>query len=122
MLASTWGVLLDSEGVYGGNIRMMLDFERIVGFDWDGGNARKSVDKHDAGQAEAEQVFFNVPLLVVDDAGHSVREKRFHALGCSDARRLLHVTFTLRVAGTLIRVISARDMSRRERGIYGQDR
>ncbi len=98
----------------------MLDWSRIEGFDWDGGNARKNRDKHDVTQSEAEQVFLNEPLLVVDDPRHSATESRFHALGVTDAGRRLHVTFTLRHGATRIRVISARDMHRRERGIYGR--
>jgi uncharacterized DUF497 family protein len=99
----------------------MIEWERIAGFDWDAGNARKSIDKHDVSQAEAEQVFFNEPLLTVSDAKHSANEQRIHALGRTDDGRLLHVTFTLRDKDTKIRVISARDMSRKERGYYDQD-
>lgn len=98
----------------------MVDLERITGFDWDAGNARKNVDKHDVSQAEAEQIFFNEPLLAVPDVKHSAAEERIHALGHTDGGRLLHVTFTLRQGGSLIRIISARDMSRRERGYYEQ--
>ena len=65
--------------VYDGNIHM-IDWERIEGFDWDAGNDRKSVDKHSVTQAEVEQVFLNEPLLVVEDARHSDREARLHAL------------------------------------------
>jgi uncharacterized protein len=96
----------------------MIDWQLITGFDWDSGNARKSVDKHDVSQAEAEQMFFNEPLLVVPDERHSGEEIRLHALGQTDAGRMLHVMFTLRQNETLIRVISARDMSRKERNIY----
>ncbi|MGO7541808.1 BrnT family toxin [Rhizobium ruizarguesonis] len=99
----------------------MIDWERINGFDWDAGNARKSVEKHDVSQAEAEQVFFNEPLLMVLDARHSAEERRIHALGRTDDGRLLHITFTLRHDETKIRVISARDMSRKERSYYEQD-
>ncbi|MCR4378350.1 MAG: BrnT family toxin [Rhodospirillales bacterium] len=99
----------------------MIDFERIDGFQWDDGNARKSADKHGVDQAEAEQVFFNEPLLVVDDAGHSRSEPRFHALGVTHEGRRLHVTFTLRDKQTKIRVISARDMHRKERTRYDQE-
>jgi uncharacterized DUF497 family protein len=70
--------------------------------------------------AEAEQVFFNTPLLFLEDTAHSEEEVRIHALGKSDEERALHITFTLRKAGTLIRVISARDMHRKERTIYDQ--
>jgi uncharacterized DUF497 family protein len=98
----------------------MIDFDQISGFDWDDGNSRKNADKHDVGQAEAESVFFNDPLIVIEDAKHSAREPRFNALGKSAQGRLLHISFTLRQNGTLIRVISARDMHRRERKAYEQ--
>ena len=97
----------------------MIDLTKITGFDWDDGNARKN-DKHGVSMAEAEQVFFNEPLLMIADAKHSLRESRFHALGKTDEGRTLHITFTLRKAGEMIRVISSRDMHRKERTIYEQ--
>ena len=99
----------------------MIDWPRVEGFEWNAGNARKSSDRHGVRQAEAEQLFFNEPLLVVEDPRHSVDEARFHALGRTDEGCLLHVTFTLRAAATRIRVISARDMSRKERARYAQE-
>jgi hypothetical protein len=98
----------------------MIDLNQIEGFDWDSGNSRKSTDKHGVSQTEAESVFFNDPLIVAEDARHSEREPRFNALGKTTQGRLLHVTFTLRQHGTLIRVISARDMHRKERRAYEQ--
>jgi hypothetical protein len=95
----------------------MTDILDITGFDWDEGNVRKN-DKHNVAMAEVEQVFFNQPLLVLEDTRHSNQEPRFHALGKSDDERRLHLTFTLRQAGQKIRVISARDMHRKERVIY----
>jgi uncharacterized DUF497 family protein len=97
----------------------MINLSGISGFEWDHGNARKN-DKHGVSTAEAEQVFFNAPLLLLEDAIHSVAEPRFHALGKTDDGRALHITFTLRQADALIRVISARDMHRKERVIYEQ--
>ncbi|MEQ8803678.1 BrnT family toxin [Haliea sp.] len=97
----------------------MIDWRKVTGFQWDAGNARKSVAKHYVTQAEAEQIFFNQPLLVVEDVKHSQQESRLHALGRTDDDRRLHVTFTLRESGSLIRVISARDMHRKERAFYG---
>lgn len=97
----------------------MIDFTKITAFDWDEGNARKN-DKHGVSMAEAEQVFFNEPLLVIDDTKHSEGEGRFHALGRTNEHRSLHITFTLRHVGESIRVISARDMHRKERKIYEQ--
>lgn len=95
------------------------DLNKVAGFDWDAGNARKN-DKHGVSAAEAEQVFFNAPLLLFDDAGYSQQERRLHALGMTDSGRGLHITFTLRQLGALIRVISARDLHRKERAIYDQ--
>lgn len=99
----------------------MFSFEHVVGFEWDDGNNRKSVDKHGVSQAEAEQVFFNVPLMFVENVRHGQSETRFHALGKTAGARLLHVTFTLRHNETMIRVISARDMHRKERTRYEQE-
>ena len=90
-----------------------------TGFDWDHGNERKN-EKHGVSKTEVEQVFLNTPLLLAEDLQHSRKEPRFHALGCTDANRLLHITFTERANGTLIRPISARAMSRKERAIYEQ--
>lgn len=97
----------------------MIDLLNISGFNWDEGNARKNI-RHGVSAAEAEQVFFNDPLLLLDDAKHSQSEIRFHALGKTDEGRLLHITFTLGQKHTLIRVISARDMHKKERAIYEQ--
>lgn len=97
----------------------MIDLAATEGFDWDDGNARKSSDKHSVTQAEAEQVFAGEPLLA-KDFEHSQAEVRYHALGETIEGRHLHVTFTLRADGRKIRVISARDMNRKERAIYEQ--
>src|SRR5258706_13069535 len=97
----------------------MIDLAKITGFDWDDGNTRKN-RKHGVSTAESEQVFFNAPLLLLADLKHSDRESRFHALGKTDEGRLLHIAFTLRQAEAKLRVISARDMHRKERLIYEQ--
>ena len=94
---------------------MNVVFPKIVGFDWDSGNCDKNA-KHDVEWWESEQVFFNRPLIVLDDTAHSMSEARFAAFGKTDAGRKLIVVYTVR--GSLIRVISARDMSRKERRFY----
>ena len=96
----------------------MIDFQKIVGFQWDSGNAYKSHDKHGVSQGEAEEIFFNQPLLIEDDDRHSHRESRFLALGITNAMRLLSIIFTLRNQETLIRIVSARPMSKKERAFY----
>lgn len=98
----------------------MIDWNLVTGFNWDEGNSRKNSEKHSVSQSESEQIFFNEPLLVLEDSKHSQDEARYHALGETDDRRRLHITFTLRADGTLLRVISARDMHRKERAIYAK--
>ena len=88
----------------------------ITGFQWDEGNLLKSWEKHRVTAVECEQVFFNQPVIAVPDEQHSDTESRFYILGQTDTGRELFVVFTTR--GNLIRVISARDMNRKERKIY----
>lgn len=95
----------------------MIALTKITGFNWDEGNTRKN-EKHGVSMAEAEQIFFNAPLLLLADVKHSRQDPRFHALGQTDNNRQLHITFTLREEGKKIHVISARDMHRKERVIY----
>lgn len=89
---------------------------RASGFQWDAGNLEKIWLSHQVSAAESEQVFFNRPLVAMEDPAHSQLEERFFCLGQTDAGRLLFIAFTMR--GELIRVISARDTSRRERRAY----
>lgn len=98
----------------------MIDWNLVTGFNWDEGNSRKNPEKRSVSQSESEQIFFNEPLLVLEDSKHSQDEARYHALGETDDGRRLHITFTLRADGTLLRVISARDMHRKERAIYAK--
>ena len=89
---------------------------RCTGFEWDESNSDKSRVKHGVSGFESEEVFFNQPLVVADDDEHSVGEERYFALGQTHQCRLLFVVFTLR--GELIRVISARNMTKKEREVY----
>jgi len=91
-------------------------FDGVTSFQWDEGNSDKVWLRHQVTQAEAEQVFFNRPIVVADDPAHSAKEVRHFALGKTDAERLLMVVFAIRK--DQVRVISARPMSRRERTTY----
>ena len=99
----------------------MTSFEEVLasleGFQWDAGNSDKNWRRHRVPQLEAEQIFFNRPLVSAA-SGYPEGEKRFFALGRAESGRELAVVFTVR--GKLIRVISARPMSRRERRIYAE--
>ena len=90
-----------------------------LSFDWDKGNLDKNLKKHKVYFKEAEEIFFNKPLKVFPDRNHSLREKRFAALGATNRKRKLTIVFTLR--GEKIRVISARDQSRKERSEYEKE-
>jgi uncharacterized DUF497 family protein len=92
------------------------DFTQAKGFDWDEWNSEKIWEKHKVNRVECEQVFFNQPFVVGEDVTHSQEEERFYTLGKTDAGRLLFLVFTIREE--ILRVITARDMSRRERRIY----
>jgi uncharacterized DUF497 family protein len=90
-----------------------------TGFDWDEGNAQKNWERHQVTPEEAEDIFFNEPLVVRSDVRHSQqREKRYYALGQTSRGRHLFVVFTIR--RMLIPVISVRDMNRREQEFYGK--
>ena len=86
------------------------------GFDWSSGNAEKNWKRHHVTPLEAEQVFFHTPLLVGADVAHFQGEKRFFALGQTDEGRELFLAFTMRAR--CLRIVSARDMSRKERRVY----
>ena len=107
-------VLLIDTGLYTTNIYII--FENVTGFDWDDGNLFKNWEKHCVTRLEAEQMFFNEPLIVNYDGKHSQMEPRWYALGRTDSQRLLMAVFTIRQ--NRIRIISIRDMSRKERKIY----
>ena len=94
----------------------MIELKEPKQFQWDHGNERKSSDKHNVSKEETEQVFFNQPLLLLEDKTHSQKEMRFHVLGRTDNNRKLHITFTIRI--NQIRVISARPMHKKERKSY----
>jgi uncharacterized DUF497 family protein len=93
-----------------------IDYSKCAGFDWDKGNFEKNRLTHGVSPFECEQIFFNQPLIVAPDKAHSQKEMRFYGLGQTDAARLLFVVFTVRKS--LIRIISARDMSRTEKEVF----
>lgn len=93
--------------------------ERIfdcTGFDWDDGNSNKNWHLHRVGDSECEEVFFNQPLIIAADLPYSGKELRLYALGRTETDRWLFVAFAIRTK--LIRVISARDMTKNEKTKY----
>jgi uncharacterized protein len=98
----------------------MIDLSRLTSFDWDAGNIGKSTEKHHVTPREAEEIFLDGRLLLLADEVHSSAEPRFHAYGETKGGRKLLVSFTVR-NNIAIRVISARDMSRKERLRYAEE-
>lgn len=92
--------------------------EHVEGFQWDKGNSNKNWVAHRVSDGEAEEVFFNEPLLVFEDTKHSGKEKRYYCLGQTNGSRKLFCAFTIRENN--IRIISARDMSKKERKEYAK--
>ncbi len=98
----------------------MIDFDKIEGFQWDKGNLDKNWKFHKVLNIEAEQIFFNKPLIIQNVEKHSTGdENRFYALGKTDLERYLFIVFTIR--SNSLRILSARDMSKKERSIYDEE-
>ena len=91
--------------------------DTAASFQWDDGNSEKIWTKHGITQTECEQVFFNLPFLVFDEKRHLQNEERFYALGRTDEGKGLFIVFTYRDE-SLIRIISARRMTKAERNYY----
>ena len=97
---------------------MKASIENCEGFDWDEGNSNKNWHLHEVTEGECEDVFFNLPLIIAADEKHAADESRLFALGRTNADRWLFIAFTIR--NKLIKVISARDMTKREERIYAE--
>ena len=96
----------------------MIDFSTLDGFEWDDGNREKNWLTHHVEWTEAEEAFVSTPILVLPDPKHSDDEDRLVLLGRTLADRRIVVVFTIRK--NRIRVISARDMSKKERKMYDE--
>lgn len=93
-----------------------FNLNEVTGFEWDEGNIEKNKRKHNLDKWQIEEVFFNEPLLIYEDSKHSNSEFRWYALGKTDNELKLMIVFTVR--NNLIRIISARTMSKKERTYY----
>lgn len=113
-------ILVDVYGdhIHSGLVGPLDPLRRCRGFEWDAGDSGKTWERHQVFDGECEQVFLNHPLAALPDEAHSAGEDRILALGKTDSGRKLFVVCTIR--GDLIRVISARDMSKLEREVYSR--
>jgi uncharacterized DUF497 family protein len=96
----------------------MLEFTDLDGFDWDESNRDKNWIAHQVSAGECEEVFFNLLMLIQSDPIYSHTETRYYVLGQTNINRWLFLAFTVR--NRKIRVISAHDMSRKERVFYAK--
>jgi len=94
----------------------MKPFPEPKSFDWDEGNINKNWDKHRVHHLECEEVFFNEPIITKAEKRGVPQEERTSLLGVTNEGRGLFVVFIIR--RERIRVISARDMNKKERRIY----
>lgn len=95
---------------------MKTTFHQIA-FEWDDQNIHKNWEKHKVKYTESEEVFLNNPVIVeIDKSKILYHEDRKIAYGVTDENRLVFIAFTTR--NNKIRVISSRDMSRKERKFY----
>lgn len=91
--------------------------KNVISFDWDRGNRNKNLVEHNVSDQECEEVFFDLDKKILRDIIHSGNEERFILLGKTKTGRLLFLVFTIRK--DKIRVISARDINKKEVKLYG---
>lgn len=94
-------------------------FDKCDSFQWDEGNSVKNWIKNNVTVRECEQVFFNKPIIITDSMQNESKEKQWYLLGRTDENKELFVVFTIR--RKQIRIISARNMSKKERAIYHEE-
>lgn len=89
---------------------------KLFSFEWDKGNIDKNLAKHNVANREAEEAFESNPKFIFRDEKHSQREERYGLFGITNKGRKLSVVFTIKK--DKVRIISARDMSKKERRAY----
>ena len=94
----------------------MINFEKIDGFDWDGGNIEKNLIKHGINCQESEEIFLDINAVHREDNKHSLKEQRFSPIGKSFSNKILIAFFTIRK--NKIRIISVRGVNKKEKSLY----
>lgn len=97
----------------------MLTFPTPLRFEWDKGNRHKNSVKHEVTNEECEEVFFDDGKKIAKDVMHSGKEERHILIGKTSMGRLLFIAFTIR--SSCVRVISARDLNKKERPLYEKE-
>ena len=86
-------------------------------YEWDTKKAAENQRKHGLSFDDAATVFLDPFALTFDDPDHSLNERRFITIGMATNQRLVFVAH-VEVDDDRIRIISARDTTRRERYDY----
>lgn len=94
----------------------MIDLRKLAGFEWNDGNIDKSYQKHGVSMREAEELFSDEQVLLIEDIDHSQQEDRYIAIGKIEDGIVLFAVFTVR--GNKVRIISARKANKKERKEY----
>ena len=94
----------------------MIVWKEPIEFQWDAGNQEKNWIKHGVAHSECEEVFFDPHKRLLSPTLHGKRETRHVLIGYTANKRMLFVVFTIR--GHTVRVISARDINKREGNLY----
>lgn len=93
--------------------------ELLISFEWDAANSEKNSRKHDVDYKESEEIFINDDVIIAPDVRHSQKEERLYVFGKTNNERKLAIAFTIRKHK--VRVIMARDMSKKERLWYEKE-
>jgi len=88
-----------------------------ITFEWDKGNKDKNVKKHNVSNQETEEAFINDPKFILSDEKHTSENETRHMLwGITNHKRFITIIFTIR--NEKIRIISCRDMHKKESREY----
>lgn len=95
-------------------------FKDALHFEWDRGNKHKNFLKHNVTGEEAEEIFFDPHKRIVKADLMVKEERRYLLIGKTKFGRSLFVVFTFRT--NRVRIISARDLNRKEKKWYEEGR
>ena len=90
----------------------------MIEFDWNPAKARKNLRNHGVSFEEAKSVFYDDFARQFYDETHSDGEERFLLLGVSNASRILLICHCEMESKNVIRLISARKATSKERKLY----
>jgi hypothetical protein len=91
--------------------------ESII-FEWDENKNEINKKKHGLSFETAKEVFYDDDAILFDDPDHSNGEERFLIIGMTESSKICIVSHCYRDSDNVIRLISAREATKREKQIY----